>query len=83
MLNVRSCAKHLLVEYHHGSEPSIPWRDYTRAACRLISHGYAQTSGFTYDDAIMSPLQGSEKSSAVRIIISHTYYILSSRTTNS
>jgi len=44
---------------------------------------FTLTSRFTYDDAIMSPLLGSEKSSAVRIIIGPTYYILSSRKTHS
>jgi hypothetical protein len=37
----------------------------------------------TYDDAIMSPLLESEKPSAVRIIIGHTYYTLSGGTTHS
>jgi hypothetical protein len=41
------------------------------------------TSGFICDDAIMSPLLGSEKPSPVRIIIGHTYYTLSSGTTHS
>jgi len=48
---------------------------------QLVRH--VLTSGFIFDDAIMSPLLESEKSSAVRIIIGHTYYILSSGTTHS
>jgi hypothetical protein len=41
------------------------------------------TSGFTYDDAIITPLLGSEKPSALHMIIGHTYYNLSSGTTHS
>jgi len=48
---------------------------------QLVKH--TLISGFIYDDAIMSPLLGSEKPSAVRIIIGHTYYILSSGMTHS
>jgi hypothetical protein len=38
----------------------------------LVGH-YGHTSRITYDNAIMSPLLGSEKPSAVRIIMGHTY----------
>ena len=35
---------------------------------------YSRTSGLNYDDAIVSPLPGSENPSAVHIVISHDYY---------
>ena len=38
----------------------------------------ARTSRYKYHDATMSPLLGSEKPSAVRVVIGHIYYILSS-----
>jgi len=82
-MSTRLCAKHLLVENHHSGQPSNLLRDYTWAACRSISDRIPCASGFTYYDAIMLPLLGSEKPSAVRIIIGHTYYTLSSGTTHS
>jgi hypothetical protein len=57
----------------HGCQWSNSYRDYTWVACRSISEDYGRTSRITYDDAIMSPLLGSEKSSAVCIIMGHTY----------
>jgi len=41
------------------------------------------TGRLIHDDAIMSPLQGGEKPSAVGAIIGHTYDIESSGTTHS
>jgi len=48
-----------------------------------MSDEHACASGFTYHDAIMSPFLGSEKPSAVRISIGHTYYILAGEKTHS
>ena len=52
----------------HSDQSSKPYRDYTWAMCRSISNDYGGTRWFKYDDTIMLPLLGSEKSSAVHII---------------
>jgi len=43
-----------------------------------LAVGHACASRFNHDDAIMSSLLGTEKPSAVCIIIGHTYYLCSS-----
>jgi hypothetical protein len=79
---MRKRAKHLLVYDHmFVSQVILSGIILGPHVDQLIKH--VLVCGFKVDDAIMSPLLGSEKPSAVRIIIDHTYYILSSGTSHS
>jgi len=78
-----SYAIHLPVEHHHDCQANDLYQNYTWAAHRAISDAYSCTSRFNHDDTILLPWLRSEKPSAVRINIGHTYCTLSSGVTHS